>query len=237
MLLGAASLRVINFMFELVAFPWMLEILADMKKHERGSLPGPIELAIIFYISSLVFGELKSLYSDGILEYIQDLWNIIDFISNMFYVTWILCRATSFIIVRRDLWYRNINPYFPREHWHPFDPMLLAEGAFAAGMIFSFLKLVHIFSINPHLGPLQVSLGRMIIDIIKFFFIYTLVLFAFACGFNQLLYYYADLEKHKCYHLHPEVPDFDDAEKACTVWRRFAKYVLTDSCKLQIHLC
>lgn len=60
--------------------------------------------------------------------------------------------------------------------------MLLSEGAFAAGMIFSFLKLVHIFSINPHLGPLQVSLGRMIIDIIKFFFIYSLVLFAFGCG-------------------------------------------------------
>jgi len=56
--------------------------------------------------------------------------------------------------------------------------MLLSEGAFAAGMVFSYLKLVHIFSINPHLGPLQVSLGRMIIDIIKFFFIYTLVLFA-----------------------------------------------------------
>ena len=47
---------------------------------------------------------------------------------------------------------------------------------------FSFLKLVHIFSVNPHMGPLQVSLGRMIFDIIKFFFLYTLVLFAFGCG-------------------------------------------------------
>lgn len=121
--------------------------------------------------------------------------------------------------------------------------MLLSEGAFAAGMIFSFLKLVHIFSINPHLGfvtiilkfftifiimnftfyrPLQVSLGRMIIDIIKFFFIYTLVLFAFGCGLNQLLWYYADLEKHKCYHNGSEEPDFEQAEKSCAVWRRFA---------------
>lgn len=49
-------------------------------------------------------------------------------------------------------------------------------------LCFSFLKLVHIFSVNPHLGPLQISLGRMIIDIIKFFFIYSLVLFAFGCG-------------------------------------------------------
>jgi hypothetical protein len=31
------------------------------------------------------------------------------------------------------------------------------EGMFGAGMISSYLKLVHIFSINPYLGPLQVS--------------------------------------------------------------------------------
>ncbi|XP_054730943.1 transient receptor potential protein isoform X2 [Anastrepha obliqua] len=222
MLLGAASLRVVDLAFELLAFPWMLAMLEDWRKHERGSLPGPIELGIITYIASLVFGELKTLYSDGLFEYIMDLWNIVDFVSNMFYVTWILCRATAWIIVHRDLWYRGIDPYFPREHWHPFDPMLLSEGAFAAGMVFSYLKLVHIFSINPHLGPLQVSLGRMIIDIIKFFFIYTLVLFAFGCGLNQLLWYYAELEKNKCYHLHPDVADFDDQEKACTIWRRFS---------------
>lgn len=79
--------------------------------------------------------------------------------------------------------YRNgLDPWYPRERWDSYDPMLLSEGAFAAGMIFSFLKLVHIFSINPYLGPLQVSLGRMIIDIIKFFFVYMLVLFAFGCG-------------------------------------------------------
>lgn len=47
---------------------------------------------------------------------------------------------------------------------------------------YSYMKLVHIFSVNPHLGPLQISLGRMIIDILKFFFIYSLVLFAFGCG-------------------------------------------------------
>ncbi|KAH8312850.1 hypothetical protein KR044_013213, partial [Drosophila immigrans] len=222
MLLGAASLRVVQITFELLAFPWMLTMLDDWRKHERGSLPGPIELAIIMYIAALIFEELKTLYADGLFEYIMDLWNIVDYISNMFYVTWILCRATAWVIVHRDLWFRGIDPYFPREHWHPFDPMLLSEGAFAAGMVFSYLKLVHIFSINPHLGPLQVSLGRMIIDIIKFFFIYTLVLFAFGCGLNQLLWYYAELEKNKCYHLHPDVADFDDQEKACTIWRRFS---------------
>lgn len=72
--------------------------------------------------------------------------------------------------------------YSRREEWQAFDPQLIAEGLFAAANIFSALKLVHLFSINPHLGPLQISLGRMVIDIVKFFFIYSLVLFAFACG-------------------------------------------------------
>lgn len=38
------------------------------------------------------------------------------------------------------------------------------------------------------------------------------------------MWYYADLEKHKCYHFaNSEIPDFDNHEKACAIWRRFAK--------------
>ena len=34
---------------------------------------------------------------------------------------------------------------------------VLIQGLFAAANIFSSLKLVYIFSVNPYLGPLQVS--------------------------------------------------------------------------------
>lgn len=30
------------------------------------------------------------------------------------------------------------DPWYPREQWDPYDPMLLSEGAFAAGMIFRY---------------------------------------------------------------------------------------------------
>lgn len=113
--------------------------------------------------------------------------------------------------------------YISREHWDDFDPQLIAEGLFAAANIFSALKLIHLFSINPHLGPLQISLGRMVIDIVKFFCIYSLVLLAFACGLNQLLWYFADLEKQKCYTLPDGQPDLDNAGEACMKWRRFGK--------------
>nr|XP_003705368.1 PREDICTED: transient receptor potential protein [Megachile rotundata] len=223
MLLGMASQRIEYLAIELFGNAWLLDILAEWKRRERGCIPGFVESGVIIYVISLVTGEMRSLWSDGLLEYISDLWNIVDFIQNVFYVIWIMLRVTAWIIVQREYW-SGVDPWYPRDQWHAFDPMLLSEGAFAAGMIFSFLKLVHIFSVNPHLGPLQISLGRMIIDIIKFFFIYTLVLFAFGCGMNQLMWYYADLEKQKCYHMKdfPDLPDFDNQEKACSIWRRFA---------------
>ncbi|XP_058806874.1 transient receptor potential protein isoform X4 [Phymastichus coffea] len=220
-LLGAASQRIEYLAIELFGTEWMREVLAGWKRRERGCLPGLVESGVVIYVISIVVGEVRSLWSDGLLEYISDLWNIVDFIQNVFYVIWLCMRATSWFIVMREYW-SGEDPWYPRDHWSDFEPMLLSEGAFGAAMIFSFLKLVHIFSVNPHLGPLQISLGRMIIDIIKFFFIYTLVLFAFGCGMNQLLWYYADLEKNKCYHLPSGLPDFDNNEKACSTWRRFA---------------
>ncbi|GIY10144.1 transient receptor potential-gamma protein [Caerostris extrusa] len=79
--------------------------------------------------------------------------------------------------VRKEILLNTGTAHLPREKWDAWDPILIAEGLFATANIFSSLKLVYIFSVNPHLGPLQICLGRMVIDIVKFFFVYTLVLF------------------------------------------------------------
>lgn len=85
-----------------------------------------------------------------------------------------------------------------RAEWDPYDPNLIAEALFAAANIFSSLKLIYIFTVNPHLGPLQISLGRMIMDIMKFGVLYMLVLLSFACGLNHLHWYYATLRSEEC---------------------------------------
>jgi hypothetical protein len=104
-----------------------------------------------------------------------------------------------------------------------------SEGIFAAANIFSSLKVVYMFTINSHLGPLQISLGRAIFDILKFvihffhffliqyfvlkqtnrFFVFiSLVLFSFACGLNQLYWYYAQMRETQC-----ESKDFETVEQ------------------------
>ena len=101
-------------------------------------------------------------------------------------------------------------------------PQNLADATFGAGMIASYLKLTHMLSINPYLGPLQIALGKMIIDIVKWMFLFLLVVFSFGCGMNQLLWYYSDLERQVCYSLPGGLPDFDNEPDSCTNWRRFA---------------
>jgi transient receptor potential cation channel subfamily C len=51
-LLSLASQRVEFLVIEWFGTPWMRSILEDWKRKERGSLPGPIEYCIIFYVIS-----------------------------------------------------------------------------------------------------------------------------------------------------------------------------------------
>lgn len=89
----------------------------------------------------------------------------------------------------------------PRQEWEMWHPTLIAEALFAISNILSSLRLISLFTANSHLGPLQISLGRMLLDILKFLFIYCLVLLAFANGLNQLYFYYetsASEEPNNC---------------------------------------
>ncbi|KAF4524917.1 hypothetical protein B566_EDAN013666, partial [Ephemera danica] len=114
-------------------------------------------------------------------------WLILFWVSGM---VWSECK---------QLWEEGLKAYvrqwwnwldFIMLQWPNNDPTLIAEGVFAVANVFSFARIIYLFQTNPHLGPLQISLGCMIIDIAKFLFIFFLVLTSFACGLNQLYWYY-----------------------------------------------
>ncbi|XP_067134766.1 LOW QUALITY PROTEIN: transient receptor potential-gamma protein-like [Centruroides vittatus] len=187
---------------------------------KRGSPPSIVEGMILAWVAGLIWSEIKQLWEVGLTDYVSDMWNIIDFITNSLYVATVALRVVAYFRVQREINENTGTASLPREKWDPWDPILIAEGIFATANVFSSLKLVYIFSVNPHLGPLQISLGRMVIDIVKFFFVYTLVLFAFACGLNQLLWYYADMEKQEC--MKKSNGNETRTDPSCLTWRRFA---------------
>uniref|UniRef100_A0A3B3TWP3 Short transient receptor potential channel 4-like n=1 Tax=Poecilia latipinna TaxID=48699 RepID=A0A3B3TWP3_9TELE len=95
-----------------------------------------------------------------------------DFIMNSLYLATISLKIVA---------YAKHKDCRPRDSWEMMHPTLIAEALFAIANIFSTLRLISLFTANSHLGPLQISLGRMLLDILKFLFIYCLVLLAFDC--------------------------------------------------------
>ncbi|XP_045127636.1 transient-receptor-potential-like protein isoform X4 [Portunus trituberculatus] len=157
------------------------------RRNVRGPAPTFVEWLIFFWVTGMVWAECKQLWEEGLTAYIRQWWNWLDFIMLSLYLCTFSLRAVAFVQI-------TTNKYGPREvpraHWPANDPTLIAEGVFAVANVFSFARIIYLFQTNPHLGPLQISLGCMIIDIAKFLFIFFLVLTSFACGLNQLYWYY-----------------------------------------------
>ncbi|XP_053151498.1 short transient receptor potential channel 4 isoform X4 [Hemicordylus capensis] len=129
------------------------------------------------------------MWDGGLQDYIHDWWNLMDFVMNSLYLATISLKIVAF---------SKYSGLLPRPSWDMWHPTLVAEALFAIANIFSSLRLISLFTANSHLGPLQISLGRMLLDILKFLFIYCLVLLAFANGLNQLYFYYETNEPDRC---------------------------------------
>ncbi|GAB6026000.1 hypothetical protein CHUAL_011965 [Chamberlinius hualienensis] len=157
------------------------------RQNIRGPPPSFVEWLIFFWVTGMVWSECKQLWEEGLTAYASQWWNLLDFIMLSLYLATFALRAVAYFQIKS-------NKYGPgelqRSQWPPNDPTIIAEGIFALANVFSFARIIYLFQTNPHLGPLQISLGCMIIDIAKFFFIFFLVLTSFACGLNQLYWYY-----------------------------------------------
>ncbi|XP_056417932.1 short transient receptor potential channel 4 isoform X4 [Hyla sarda] len=129
------------------------------------------------------------MWDGGFQDYIHDWWNLMDFVMNSLYLATISLKLVAY--------FQYNDKECERNDWDMWHPTLVAEALFAIANIFSSLRLISLFTANSHLGPLQISLGRMLLDILKFLFIYCLVLLAFANGLNQLYFNYDTTDDNK----------------------------------------
>lgn len=136
------------------------------------------------------------MWDGGFQDYVHDWWNLMDFVMNSLYLATISLKIVAYTKVRRlpgmeaaaltipvpCLLSAQYYGSKPRNQWEMWHPTLVAEAVFAIANIFSSLRLISLFTANSHLGPLQISLGRMLLDILKFLFIYCLVNTGFLHG-------------------------------------------------------
>ena len=68
-----------------------------------------------------------------------------------------------------------MNLLLARFEWRPDDPEIVSDVLFAIANVLSIARTTYLMPAFEVLGPLQISLGRMIGDITRFLVLFTLV--------------------------------------------------------------
>ncbi|XP_071391031.1 short transient receptor potential channel 2-like [Centroberyx affinis] len=136
--------------------------------------------------------ECKEVWIEGLRSYFLDWWNCLDMMVLSMYLASFALRVL--IMLKGYFLCHDPNGteecvYFTqtvREEWHQEDPQLIAEVLFAVTSMLSFTRLAYILPAQESLGTLQISIGKMIDDMMRFMFILMIIGTAFLCGINNV---------------------------------------------------
>ncbi|XP_071502489.1 short transient receptor potential channel 7-like [Diadema antillarum] len=197
----------------------LLEVFPDLVKDPdyvlkiRFNSLTPLEILVIIFLIGFLWGEIKQLWAEGLWVYLSSVWNWIDIAMLNFYLA--SCTLNIYSIIRAqmaiDFIENNLNAtceyasgrnevakshfyYLQRERgmWQNNDPVFVSEALYAMANVLSFSRLSYILPVSEFLGPLQISLGRMLGDILRFAVVFFVVFLAFFCSLFNLYYSYED---------------------------------------------
>ncbi|XP_047235539.1 short transient receptor potential channel 2-like [Girardinichthys multiradiatus] len=136
--------------------------------------------------------ECKEVWIEGLRSYFLDWWNCLDMIVLSMYLASFALRVLIMLkghFLCHDQSGSDECIYFTqtvRDSWHQEDPQLISEVLFAVTSMLSFTRLAYILPAHESLGTLQISIGKMIDDMMRFMFILMIIGTAFLCGINNV---------------------------------------------------
>ncbi|UJR22097.1 hypothetical protein I4U23_025163 [Adineta vaga] len=174
--------------------------------------PNPFQIAIFIWVIGFVWQEFKQVFSSGMRVYLTAHSNYVDCFMNILYILYFIFLYSSMIYTRTsmktfqsDEYWKDIEQYntmkdeekenfldkthhilywlnADRYYWKSSDSQNLAEAFFAMGNVASICRICFLLPIIGFVGPLQIMLERMIIDISKWIVIILIFFVAFACS-------------------------------------------------------
>ncbi|XP_028164325.1 short transient receptor potential channel 4-like [Ostrinia furnacalis] len=156
----------------------------DKTEQKRGPPDTGAEAPLILYVCGYTWSAVRMCLMQGPQRYFTELWNWAEIIMLLLFgLTFALWVAAAIDVA-------NSTNDLERKYWEQHEPTLLAEGTFCLATIFAYFRLLFLCQLNYHLGPLQVSLGKMTIDIYKYAIVFTIIISAFAAGLARFYQYY-----------------------------------------------
>ncbi|XP_066290784.1 short transient receptor potential channel 7-like isoform X1 [Branchiostoma lanceolatum] len=172
-----------------------------------------LEITLMFFVAGFVLMKCRLVWFQGWMTFSREKWNVYDTVMSVLLVTcYVLDVAThiktheaktffnvtgggSIATVQGDFDATTVSGHYrfldaDRRIWLGEDPKLVSECMFAVGCTMAFCRVFINFPISEELGPLQISLGRMMGDIIRFIIIFVVIFIAFWMGLFNLYNYY-----------------------------------------------
>ncbi|KAK2575805.1 hypothetical protein KPH14_007189 [Odynerus spinipes] len=146
------------------------------------------ESILAIYVVSYLWSVIRLCIMHGPRRFFRALWNWYETCMILLFVLTFICWIGAALDVRI-----NGQRELERKYWHKYDPTLVAEGIYCLATIMAFFRLMFLCQLNYHLGPLQLSLGKMTHDVTKFIVIFAIVLLAFTSGLCKLYQYYDEM--------------------------------------------
>uniref|UniRef100_A0A8D2LFY2 Transient receptor ion channel domain-containing protein n=1 Tax=Varanus komodoensis TaxID=61221 RepID=A0A8D2LFY2_VARKO len=193
------KIPVIKFLLHSASYLWFLVFLVPRGRAgtREAALGSPPRLAS----AGFFWFECKEVWIEGLRSYLLDWWNFLDIVILSMYLASFVLRVLIFIKGTSCLESGSSSlecHYYTqaeRDEWRTEDPQFMAEVLFAVTSMLSFTRLAYILPAHETLGTLQISIGKMIDDMIRFMFIMMIILTAFLCGMNNIYVYYQDSER------------------------------------------
>ena len=130
----------------------------------------------------MLFQEGKEAYRQGKERYLSQYWNLVTLIMlGLFVISGVLWYIEQLIVVSGVKEAAAVSSAFGASgKGLEYRLILLSNAFFAFGMILAFFQISNSLQVNSMLGPLQLSLVKMVRDIAKFLFLFLLLFLAFA---------------------------------------------------------
>ncbi|KAG8137159.1 hypothetical protein E2320_005686 [Naja naja] len=204
------KIPVIKFLLHSASYIWFLVFLlveSLILEHHHDAFKGrnqsmwETSLHMI-WVTGFFWFECKEVWIEGLRSYLLDWWNFLDIVILSMYLASFVLRLLVYLkgqVFCLDIQASTPECYYytqaKRLEWHAEDPQFMAEVLFAVTSMLSFTRLAYILPAHETLGTLQISIGKMIDDMIRFMFIMMIILTAFLCGMNNIYVHYQESER------------------------------------------
>ena len=147
----------------------------------------------MLWIAGMLFQEAKEAYRQGKERYLSQYWNLLTlFMLGLFIASGVLWLSGFFLTVSgKKTWVVSVSDVFGSSSQEiTYRLILLSNAFFSIGMVLAFLSFSNAFQVNSVLGPLQLSLVKMVRDIAKFLFLFLLLFLAFGWAERKVYSHY-----------------------------------------------